>query len=72
MKELKEKPLLSAKEVRAIFGNISVKTELIWRQKNILPQPVELAGSRLIFYKASEIEAIWNEQQGKKGGHNAK
>jgi predicted DNA-binding transcriptional regulator AlpA len=64
MKELKEKPLLSAKEVRAIFGGISVKTEIEWRLKNILPQPVELPGSRLIFYKASEIEAIWREQEG--------
>jgi hypothetical protein len=71
MKTFFNQPLLSSKQVRQLFNNISPKTEIQWRGR-ILPEPVNLPGSRLIFYRTSEIEAIWNEQQGKKGGNDAK
>lgn len=46
---------LTPADVQRIFG-ISRPTEINYRKKGILPQPIKLG--RLVFYRSSDIENI--------------
>lgn len=63
------KPLLTAAEVRSIFGIKQRSTEIRWRG-SILPEPIPMNGvSKRVFYVTSQIREIWEKQQ---QGHETK